>query len=270
MNTFTRLRLGRLVPLLALVLLGPGCSGGSDTVDVGQPAPKGQTAAGRPGVTPVVPRGDVKRSEVARHVWMETEGKQRRVRVEAAVCLRDRADYGLEFLLCRAKSKEYESLLATSASAHDIHKALLAAGAEAGHPVRFTEGGFSPPTGSRIKVSLEYEDNGKLVSVPAGYWVRNIITKKELESDWVFAGSELRPDPDGNGKPSRYVADDDGSYVCVINLPTAMLDLPLSPKANQQQAFQPFSEHIPEVGTPVIVIFEPVAGTGGTNSTGKN
>jgi hypothetical protein len=268
MNTLARLW---LVFALSLVLAA-GCSGGVsvDPVDSGRGGTGPENRAARPGLTPVVPHGDVKRKEVARHVWFETEGKQRRVRVEAAVCLRESTEYGLEFLLCRTKSKEYESLLATSASAYDIHKALIAAGAEAGHPIRFTERGFTPPTGSRIKISLEYEDHGKLVSVSAGYWIRTITTKKELESDWVFAGSELRPDPDGNGKPPRYVADDDGDYISVINLPTAMLDLPLSPKALQQQAFQPFSEHIPEVGTPVIVILEPVAGTEPAKATGKN
>jgi hypothetical protein len=257
MRMFPRLRLALFVSFLSSILGAAGCSGGA-SVDPADSGRGGTNSELRP-----------KRSELGRHVWLETEGKRRRVRVEASVCMRERADYGLEFLLCRTKSKEYESLVATSASALDIHKALLATGAEAGHPVRFTEGGFTPPTGSRIKISLEYEDHGKLVSVPAGHWIRNITTKKELEADWVFAGSELRPDPDGNGKPLRYVADDDGAYICVINLPTAMLDLPMSPKALQQQAFQPFTEHIPEVGTSVMVIFEPVIDKDAAKSTGK-
>jgi hypothetical protein len=271
MNTFTRLRLGRLVPLLALALAGPGCSGGVsvDPADSGRPAPGAQTAPTRPGLTPVVPNGDVKRKEVARHVWFETEGKTRRVRVEAAVCLR-RGEYGLECLLCRTKTKVHESVLATSADAFEIHKNLMAAGAEYGSPARF-DVKYKPPSGSRVKISLEYEDQGKLVTAPAGYWVRDVKTKKELDSDWIFTGSVLYPNPDGDDKPKIYAANSEGGYVYVINWPTSMLDLPVrTPSAPEQRAFEPFTEHIPEVGTPVIVIFEPVADSDGAKAMGKN
>jgi hypothetical protein len=212
----------------------------------------------------------VKRSELGKHVWLETEegGRRRRVRVEATVCLRQ-GSYGLECLLCRKNTKDYESVLATTADAQVIHTALLAAGAEKGSPVRY-DPHFQSPTGSRIKVSLEYEDHGRLVTVPAGRWVRDAQTKKELDSDWVFAGSLLWPNPDGEDKPKVYAANTDGAYVCVINVPTAMLDLPVhTPSAPENRAFQPFTEHIPPEGTQVMVIFEPVADKKEAKSTGK-
>src|SRR5262249_30719113 len=141
---------------------------------------------------------------------------------------------------------------------------------EPGSPARFDEK-FKPPTGSRVRISLEYEDKGRLVTAPAGYFVRDVKTKKELDSDWIFTGSVLYPNPDGDDKPKIYAASSEGGYVYVINWPTSMLDLPVrTPSAPEQRSFEPFTEHIPEVGTPVIVIFEPVAGNEPTKATGKN
>ncbi len=146
----------------------------------------------------------------------------------------------------------------------------MAADAEPGSPARFDQGGYTPPTGPRIRVTLEYEKNGRLVSVPAGSWVRDVQTKKELNADWVFAGSLLWPNPDGADKPRIYAANTDGAYICVINVPTAMLDLPVhTPSAPENRAFEPFTEHIPPEGTPVILILAPAAGKGAAKATGK-
>jgi hypothetical protein len=256
------------VTFLVLTLSAPGCSGDASgpRADSGKPGARGENGSDR---SRPEPGGNVKRSELGRHVWLETEGDRRRVRVEASVCLRQGV-YGLECLLCRKGTKEHESILVTTADAQVIHTALVAAGAEPGLPARFDQR-FEPPSGSRIKVVLEYEDQGKLVSVPAGRWVRDIQSRKELTSDWVFAGSLLWPNPDGDDKPKVYAANTDGAYVCVINVPTAMLDLTLhTPSAPESRAFQPFTEHIPAEGTAVMVIFEPVAGKNAVRATGKN
>jgi len=244
-----RVPAGVFVGLLALSFGGLGCSR-----DESPP--------------PAATRGEIKKSELGKHVWLETEGTRRRVRVDAWVCLR-RGAYGLECLLCRSKTKEHESILATAADAQVIHTALVAAGADPGSPARF-DPQFRPPTGSRIKITLEYEEQGKLGTVPAGRWIRDVATKKELDTDWVFAGSLLWPNPDGPDKPKQYAAQGDGAYVCVINVPTAMLDLTVhTPSAPETRAFEPFTEHIPAVDTRVTVIFEPVSEKKGTPSIEK-
>ena len=56
-----------------------------------------------------------------------------------------------------------------------------------------------------------------------------------------------------------YAANNDGGYICIINVPTAMLDLPIvNPNSETNRAFGPFTERIPEVGTKVAVILEPL------------
>src|SRR5438105_10657136 len=65
------------------------------------------------------PSDNVKRVQLSPGVWIENDGKKRRVVVNTAVCLRE-GDYGLECLLCRKQTKEHESILSTEADASKI------------------------------------------------------------------------------------------------------------------------------------------------------
>src|SRR5207248_822796 len=79
-------------------------------------------------------KNTVKKVEVGKNVFMEIDGDKRRVLVHAVVCRR--VDQ-LEQFLCKKMTKEHESILAADVDAQLIHTALLAAGAEAGSPVKF-------------------------------------------------------------------------------------------------------------------------------------
>jgi hypothetical protein len=101
------------------------------------------------------------------------------------------------------------------------------------------------------------DKDNKLVTVPARSWVKNMNTGKELDTDWVFAGSRLVDNPLDPGK-KRYLAND-GDLICVSNFETALLDLPIkSPKDNADLVFVAFTERIPPLETKVVVILEPV------------
>jgi hypothetical protein len=168
--------------------------------------------------------------------------------------------YGLECLLCRRHTKEHESILATEADASIIHAALLAAGAEPGAPVKYDENTgalVSLPRGTRIKVSFRYEDQGKLMNVPAQQWVRNTKTKKDMEGEWVFAGSRLYPHPEDE-KKTVYGANSEGGFICIYNSPAALLDLPTDShnKGPEEREYQPFTERIPPLETKVYIMLE--------------
>ncbi len=209
-----------------------------------------------PDSTPAIKR--VPLSPTEKNVWLEFQGKERRVVVRAAVCLQ-KAGFGLECLLCRKGSKEHESILATEADARLIHLGLVAAGAAPGKVVEY-EPQFKPPSGMPIKITLEYEDKGKTVRVPAQHWIRNVKTKKDLEHDWVFAGSKLIQNPVDDKKPPVYLAQMDGGYICISNVPTAMLDLPIdSPKGIEDRGYDTHEKRIPAVKTKVLIILEPAA-----------
>lgn len=205
-------------------------------------------------LSPARGQGEAKKVKVGKNVTLEIQGGKRRVLVNAFVCLRKGQ---LEQLLTRKRTKEHEAVLAAEIDARDVHAALTLAGAEPGSPVQFGPK-FAPPRGTTIKITLEYKENGKTVRVPAQQWVRNVKSKKDLKSDWVFGGSVLLPDPMDKTKPPFYAAND-GDVICLANFDTAMLDVPfVSTKENADLTFEAHTERIPALETPVTVILEPI------------
>ncbi len=229
--------------LTAVVAVGGFAAFSTFAVRAGDP-PKTQT-----------PPPEAKRTQIGDNIFLEVQGDQRRVVVRSSVVLREGQ---LEGLLCRKNTKEHEYILAADADARKIHAALLVAGAKPGAPVTF-QPKFSPACGTLIKVSLQYADkDGKTVTVPAREWIRDVKTKKDLDSDWVFGGSKLIPDPEDSTKPPYYLANQ-GDVICVCNMDDAMLDLPIpSPKALADRNYEANPDRIPPLDTKVDVIFDVV------------
>jgi hypothetical protein len=190
--------------------------------------------------------------EVGPNIVVEIQGKTRRVVVKAEVCLRKGP---LEGLLTRTKKKEHEYILAADIDARHLHTALETAGAEAISPVKF-DPKFVPAKGTTVKISLRYQKEKQTVTVSANEWIRHFKTKKSLDKDWIFGGSKFVK-TDSNAKP--YYLANHGDLVCVVNMESAVLDLPVtSPKAFMDRVWEPNADKIPEIGTKVEVIFEPV------------
>lgn len=194
---------------------------------------------------------DAKKVKMGDNVFLEIQGDKRRVVVEAYVCMREGQ---LEQFLTRKQTKEHEAVLAADMDARSIHAALLLAGAKEGTPVKYAPK-YEPASGNPIKITLQYEEKGKQVTVPAQQWVRNIRTRKNLDTDWVFAGSRLVDVPLEQNK--KYYLANDGDVICLSNFETAMLDLPVkSPKENADLAFEAHTDRIPPLNTKVTVILE--------------
>jgi hypothetical protein len=201
------------------------------------------------------PAGESKKVKVAKNIELEIlPDKSRRVLVQAEVCLREGM---LEQLVTRKRTKEHEGILAADIDASKLHVALTLAGAEAGKTVQFRPK-LMAPSGTPIKITLEYKNKDKTVRVSAREWIRNVKTKKDFASDWVFAGSVFIPDPLDNKKPPFYGAND-GDVITVVNFEGACLDVPfLSTKDNADLDFEAHTERIPALKTPVTVILEPI------------
>lgn len=204
---------------------------------------------------PTPPAKDgAKEVKLAGGVVLQIDAAGRRVLVPAKVVLRDGV---LEGLLTRSGKKEHEYILATDADARVIHTALMGALAKPGKPVQFGPK-FTPPSGSAIKISLRYKDGGKVVTVPAGAWLRDGKTRKAFDKDWVFAGSTFGPHPDDDSKPRTFYMANHGDVITVVNMETAMLDVPFrSPKAINDRLFEAAPGKVPARGTAVEVILEP-------------
>ena len=182
-------------------------------------------------------------------LWFDT--KTKRVILRARVVLREGV---LEHLMCLKGTKEHEAILATDAVASQIHAALLATGAEPGHPVRFLPK-FEPPAGSAIGIEFTWRQDGKIRKSDARQWVRDEKAKAPLAIDWVFAGSDLFVDP--VTKKTVYAADD-GDVITVANFASAILDLPIaSSSSDADRVFVTNTEKIPALGTEVFVSLGP-------------
>jgi hypothetical protein len=184
----------------------------------------------------------------------KTEDGTRRVHLLAEVCLREGQ---LEVLLCKAMTKEHEAILRIDADARDIHMALIAAGAKPGSPVKYVPK-YTPANGTPIKITLTYRMQGKVVTVPATDWVRDIKTKKPLGHEWVFAGSKFFQDPEDPKAPPYYCANN-GEVISLSNFPDSMLDLPVnSPKDASELIFEINTSSVPPQLSPVLITLEPV------------
>jgi hypothetical protein len=183
-------------------------------------------------------------------LWLDK--RRKRVVLVGQVCLREGQ---LEMFACPTGTKEHESVVAVPVDAWKIHTALLAAGAEPGHPAMF-QPDYQPAAGTEIDVSLFWTDEaGRRRSAWAQDWVRNALTGESLSAPWVFAGSGFWVD-DATRKRT-YLAEQ-GDLICVSNFSAAMLDLPIasSDEAGQLQ-FVAYTERIPSRGTKVTVVLTP-------------
>jgi hypothetical protein len=202
--------------------------------------------------------------------WMPWPGPDhRRVLVDAVVVFRE--GY-LEHLLTRHEAgKNHESILSASFDAEHLHLALLAAGAQPGHPARFVnerqELAFTPATGDPIAVVLRYlEENGTERWVPAQSWVLNALTRRPLDRDWVFAGSYRGSFEEVTGEKRTFYAANEGRIICLTNFSSALLDLPVESKDASPESggldYIANSAVIPPLGMRVSVFLIPKKGPG--------
>ncbi|HEX3998483.1 MAG TPA: YdjY domain-containing protein [Pirellulales bacterium] len=184
-------------------------------------------------------------------LWIDK--KQHEVVMKGKIAVREG---NLEMFACPEGTKEHESIVAVATKARPVHAALLALGAKVGHPSHYDSKTqkFTPASGSEIEVFVRWTDDKGKHEARGQDWVRNIKTQKPLEYPWVFGGSILEVEDNGE----KYYQADYGDFICVSNFPTAMMDLPIdSPKAWADHLFEPFTDRIPPRGTAVELVLKP-------------
>ena len=128
--------------------------------------------------------------------------------------------------------------------------------AKPGHPVRY-QPKFEPPTGTPMAITVEWIEDGKAKTLEAKALIQDSKTKKPLELDWVFAGSDTFPDPQ-DPKKIIYSADD-GDLFTVANFSGAILDLPMKSSGDDtQRSFVANTDKLPPRNTYVTVILQPI------------
>lgn len=226
------MKLGSTLLVLVGLTLASASASGQDTAP--PPAPAPEAPAGKIGKLP--------------HVTFDATRKQVRLDAEALA-----VDAPLEFFMVKAGTAEHEAVLRTPAQPAHIHAALLAVGLKPGQPLTYIEATekWIPPQGPPLHVTVEWEKDGRTISYPAYRLIRDIKNKKEPKAfTWIFAGSRV---VDG-----RYVADDTGYVMTVVNFDFAMIDIPeLASNNNEFLEWERNADLMPPKGTKVTVVIEP-------------
>lgn len=206
----------------------------------------GVARAGEPATAPA------EKPIVLKHLTVDRAGRE--IRLPARLV---QASYALEFLLCKAETKEYESVLATRAEPSELHAALLMLGLRPGIPGGYVGKAFVPPRGPKLSIDVLWTDaDGKEHLAPAGQWLgqaKQAETARRPEY-WIFVGSEVLPD-------GRYLADETGGIIAVANLGSAVIDVPFeSTKTMEQRAYAAKADALPPAGTKVVLRIRPLPG----------
>lgn len=83
----------------------------------------------------------------------------------------------LEMFLCKAGTKEHETVVAIDSDAYVIHAGLLAIGAEPGKPVQY-QPEYKPPTGQIIDIFVNWTDeDGRPHRRKAQEWIRHVTRR---------------------------------------------------------------------------------------------
>ena len=179
-------------------------------------------------------------------IWIDMKSKK--VMLAGQICLRQGA---LEVFACPRRTKEHESIISVNATALELHTCLIAIGADPGKPVQWSPD-YVPATGPEINIEVIWTESTKQVTRNAKQLVRNFETKKELDRNWVFGGSQFYVNPQDG---SKVYYGDTGEMICLSNFSTATLDLPVeSSGSNEMLLFEANTEKLPPLGTKVYLV----------------
>lgn len=171
----------------------------------------------------------------------------------------------MEFVCVVAGTNEHESILRTKAKPSHIHTGLLMLGMQQGEPVRFSPAAnkWLPPAGPPVNVSVEFEKDGKPVTLPAYKLFRDTKSKKTMPArTWIFVGSKVY-------NTGQYAADITGYVVSIVNFDLSLIDVPwLASSSNETLEYEPDLDVLPPAGAKVLLVLEP-AGAAITSATNE-
>ncbi|MCE2653954.1 MAG: YdjY domain-containing protein [Planctomycetaceae bacterium] len=165
----------------------------------------------------------------------------------------------LELIACTPDSREHESLVLTTASAEQVHAALLMAGFQHGSPGSVQWDGRTAipvaPTGDALTVRFRTAQG----QFTPEQWIISASTGQPLAPiQFVFAGSGIvqRRDPASGQRTGLYAADLGGTLIGLATFGTETV-APLAVLSHDSQIQAPewiAAPAVPRSGTPVTVI----------------
>lgn len=189
--------------------------------------------------------------------------KTREIRFPAKVNMTE----GLvEFLVVHENGKVHESLLATHISPTRLNLAFTLLNYQPSkelYPLPNATGGVSNKfpevpkevkDAARIKIELEWNDEGKTRKAGANEWIQHAVKTSETmpSGPWVYGGSGFQ---DG-----KFDAEVTGDIIAIFLSQAALINFPGSDNQDDE-VWLPFPKRVPEIGTNVTVILTPFSKT---------
>lgn len=186
------------------------------------------------------------------------DASKREVYLDATVCLRRGI---LEYLICKARTFEHESVFATSCKPSHLHAALLLIGVEPlpdADAYAWSEK-ISAHAPALLAIMVEFERDGVRQRKPISSFVTNRERQDGIVPDrWVFAGSAFYQ-RDGQ---ELYAADSSGGVIGLTPQGASVVQFGEQlgiPYQGEDQGLECRSDAIPAVGTAVRVILSPLS-----------
>jgi len=186
-----------------------------------------------PRSSPPLPQS-AERVQMADGLWADRSRGE--VVVDARVATREG---WLEQLVCKAGTREHESLLVVAIRPSLLHAALLFVGVQPGTPGIWREEqgkdgawsiAYTSPVGTPVEVVVRIPGESGEREEPLCQWVRGTrevggkLVEQRFPCDgFVFAGSHVRPNPPSLGAGEHYVADYTGSIVGLVTFGDEMI-----------------------------------------------
>ncbi|MEE9295406.1 MAG: YdjY domain-containing protein [Phycisphaerae bacterium] len=175
-----------------------------------------------------------------------------RVEVKGRVVLREGL---LELFACSPRTREHESIVVVEAQPLRIFQALGLAGLTSGRPITLDRdsGTWRPATGDTVRIEVSWRYDGKQHTADIGTWMTDVSTERHPPPGiWRFAGS-------ARDKDGAFMADVDGTVICVVDFPSALIAIgELKSADNSALWVRADTGRIPPIGTPVTLLFSPV------------
>ena len=168
-----------------------------------------------------------------------------RIEARGRICL----DKGMiEYVACTAGGKLHETLLVVDCKPENLLAAMQTMGLKPGKGVDY-QGERRIPTGEKVRLFVEWEQDGKAARRRVEDLVWNLHTKKPMkQTPWIFVGSKFEKDPD-TGKPVLMAALE-GSIAASYHDPYAIFDHPLETGADDT-VYSVNTKVTPKAGTPI-------------------
>lgn len=152
----------------------------------------------------------------------------------------------IELMACGPGGKVHESVLVLDVNPVDLQAALLLVGLESGPPMK--ELGLGPPQGDRVRVWVQWEQDGRRVVKALEQLAYDWRAKRPLHTDgWVFTGSTF---VDG-----KFKALAEESLIVSYWDPWAILNVN-SPLGADDEALSVNREEVPPLHTPITLVIQ--------------